>query len=82
MFSNYVCIIYFGTLHITIYTTTVQSVILYGSETWLLALREGHGRMVFHNGVQRASIWCIYEEIGSAAVVTSRNCIHEEIKSR
>ena len=40
-------------LKIKIYKTVILPVILYGSETWSLTLREEHSLMVFENRVLR-----------------------------
>jgi hypothetical protein len=38
---------------VKIYKTVILSVVLYGCETWSLALREDHRLRVFHNRVLR-----------------------------
>ena len=45
--------IWYKKLKIKIYKTVILPVILYGSETWLLTLREEHSLMVFENRVLR-----------------------------
>jgi hypothetical protein len=43
----------FKTIKITIYRTVILLLVLYGSETWSLTLREEHRLMVLENRVLR-----------------------------